>query len=1232
MSQSVAISVGERYRLEQLLGRGGMGSVYRAYDRLTGQRVALKLVPLDEEADRPSADDRTPADGRADTPLDREGPSATPARVSRSVHRASSLVQTAVLAPTMAAELQPLQLGPSREIRISVRQSKHTSSALWARLALAQEFRTLASVRHPHIISVLDYGFVSRTQPFFTMELLEDARSLSAAAKGQPLEKQAALLLQLLQALSYLHRYGILHRDLKPANVMVCEDRDGMHIKLLDFGLAVARSHVQSKSGEVLGTLSYMAPELFQGSGPSEATDLFAVGVIAYEMFAQRHPFDSGDDARLIASIQDQEPDWALLHIPPALVSLLRRLLAKQPSSRPSADEAWVALTQAVGIPLEKESVAQRESMLQSARFVGREAPLATLRTAMDAARKGEGSVRLLAGESGVGKSRLMEELRVYSLVQGARSARGHAVSEGGDVYGVWRGILRTLCLGMELDELDASVLKSLLPDLDVLLERVIPDAPALNPQAAQLRLLNVIESLVLRQSEPTLLLLEDLHWADSDSLILLRRLASTCRSRPLLILGSYRDDEMPDSLRELPDCPVLKLPRLTTETITELCRSMLGPHGCTPELVAFLEAETEGNVFFIIEVMRALAEEAGNLSLVAFSRLPEHVLTGGIQSIVQRRLVRLPEDAHPLLRLAAVAGRQLDLSVLRRFESPIEPWLYLAADAAVLEASDQTWRFAHDKIRESLLQQLDPAERQRLHLLLARAIEDAYPGSAPHAAHLAEHYQRGGDQAKAAFYGIEAGVHALGQGATLQAAGLLKQALAPQSRPLLPKVQIARGYNCLIQAKMALGWIVPCIATYKEFMAQMALPMAPDLLSMAAAVGAMLARQIRCVPPVARLSDEDRRMRSDIAQATRWGCEAHVWAGQPLQSIYVALRGMDLADELGDTGLRCYFVGILSLLAGLVPLRSLSQELMARANRLLEGLDNPRVELDFRRVAGVRHLNNADWASANQCIDAGLSLARRVGDEYALMFNSSIRVVVAFRQGDDAVFDATGAELYKRAQRNQSALFTRVYPLYLGIRALRKGDVDRAWHLFSEAEVYVQRSKDVIGRILLGGLAALCLLRKGETATALLRVEETTKVMDATSFSNETIFEGVAAIVELHLERWESSAEVERERMERPLRRALAAMRRCAQLFPAVAPRALLWHGRHAFNHGAGRLALRLGEACRDRARTLGMPYDEGLAREWLVRFAETPSGANPGGLAGEFRRIFQLLARGLG
>jgi serine/threonine protein kinase len=156
--------VANRYELLSRLGEGGMGVVDAAYDRLTGSRVALKRVPL---APPPGA----------------SSPAAEGAGAPDSTNR--------------------------RQVRE----------------ALATEFHTLAALRHPNIISVLDYGFDREQTPFFTMELLPAPQTLVAAAAGLPLAQQIELVAQLLRALAYLHRHHIVHRDLKPSKAAVLSRR-----------------------------------------------------------------------------------------------------------------------------------------------------------------------------------------------------------------------------------------------------------------------------------------------------------------------------------------------------------------------------------------------------------------------------------------------------------------------------------------------------------------------------------------------------------------------------------------------------------------------------------------------------------------------------------------------------------------------------------------------------------------------------------------------------------------------------------------------------------------------------------------------------------------------------------------------------------------------------------------------------------------------------------------------
>ncbi|MFZ0545260.1 MAG: serine/threonine-protein kinase, partial [Candidatus Promineifilaceae bacterium] len=523
MSQVISLPnlIGRRYQLGELLGQGGMGAVYRAVDRLTGQTIALKRV-------------------------------------------------------ISLTEAQPQQ---SRSDSISFR------------LALTREFKVLASLRHPNIISVLDYGFDDERQPYITMELLDEAQTVLTIATEQTLQQQIHLLIELLQALAYLHRRDILHRDLKPSNVLVTADG---YLKVLDFGLAVESEQAK----DMAGTLAYMAPEVMQGQQATSGVDLYAVGVMAYEIFTGRHPFNTDNMQKLVwdvlnsapdlqslvdrttnvSAVDSQQPtaldgntnavgdnfktmigsiaqndykqdernldddtitilpddiqvensaDLAKTLIPSgtfniadeyeeaSLAAIVGKLLSKSPEVRYSkAYDVIVDLASALNIPVPQESAAVRESFLQAATFVGREEELNRLETALDAATQGQGSAWLIAGESGVGKSRLIEELRIRALSHGVMVLRGQAVSEGGLPYHLWREPVRRLLLTTEMSDLDAGILKEIVPDIGMLLERNIADVIPLEGTAEQQRLLGTIINLFERQNQPVMLILEDLHWS----------------------------------------------------------------------------------------------------------------------------------------------------------------------------------------------------------------------------------------------------------------------------------------------------------------------------------------------------------------------------------------------------------------------------------------------------------------------------------------------------------------------------------------------------------------------------------------------------------------------------------------------------------------------------------------------------------------------------------------------
>ena len=729
---SVAQDINSRYQILSLIGRGGMGAVYRARDRLSGEIVALKRVFLLEE--------QPPGDRYVGSPLENQ-----------------------------------------------------------LRLALAHEFEVLASLRHPHIISVLDYGFDTAGQPFFTMTYLPAAQTVLDAARAAPYEARVILLQQILLALIYLHRRGILHRDLKPANVLV----DDNAVRVLDFGLAAAVEEATQSAG----SWAYAAPEIIDGQRASELTDLYAVGVIAYEIFAGRHPFNP-DSPDFIDQALEEEPDLTALDVPAPLRALIGRLLAKWPHERyESARAALDALLAATGSSLPRESQAVRDSFLQASRFVGRDSFLNEIGAAFSNAQTGRGSAWLVGGESGVGKTRFLDEIRVRALVDGALVVRARGVEDAiGQPYRLWGDVLRRMVLAREPNALTASVLEPLVPDISLLLNRPVAPPSQLSDSAARQRLISTIRDLFRQTPRWTVLLLDDLQWA-SDSLDILDQLLRSIEEMPLVIVAAYRSDEAGYMPERLPRMQLLTLPRFTTDEIAHLSEGMLGQGGAQPHVIARLQEESEGNAFFLVETVRALAASAGELRAVGTMTLPDRVFPEGIESIVQRRLARVPASSRLLLDAIAVAGREIDVSVANVIATALdlpqslEGWLAGCADATVLDIVDGTWRFAHEKLRQGVLATIPPDDQRGWHLDLAQITEQIY-GSAPEwAGTLARHWRAVGDDAEELRHTLNAAAFAERQFAHEEALSFYDRALA-----LTPAASLVQRFNILMARELIHG------------------------------------------------------------------------------------------------------------------------------------------------------------------------------------------------------------------------------------------------------------------------------------------------------------------------------------------------------------------------------------------------------------------------------------------
>lgn len=658
--------IGGRYELLDHLGAGGMGEVYRSRDRLTEEIVALK------RALQMPASPGDEADGGAGGSGPESEDTVATAEVREPPLRTSDRVQMACL-------------------------------------GLASEFRVLSSLRHPNIVSVLDYGFQDDGLPFFTMKLLPDSVHIDRAARGQTLDVQIDLIFQMLQALSYLHRHGVIHRDLKSSNVLVT----GRHVTVLDFGVAGLPEHT------VVGTAGFIAPEVLRGARPSPASDFYAVGGIAYEIL-------TGRPLSVSLSLTGEGPDVAPLERFGAVGQLVKRLLSADPAERgyTDANSLIAGFARAAGRDVPAESQADRESYLKSAPLTGRQPELSLLSDALESAIAGQGGAWLVGGESGVGKSRLLDELRSRALVRGVLVLAGRAEVHQAP-YAIARSSVLRLALNVDVSDEEAAVLKVVFPEIERVLGRPVPGSDV-DPQIFQERLIAIIVSLFARYQAPILLELEDCHLA-GDSLPLIRALTRLADTRSLIVLASFRDDERPQLADECPGMQLLRMTRFSPSEIRDITVSMLGTElGSNPAIVSFLERETEGNAFFLVEAVRELAEASGRLDRVSPERLPEHVFSGGMKDYVRRRLDRLPVWAQRPIQIAATIGRDVDLDVLRAAapDADLDTWLVVCDAAAILEGYGYQWRFTHDKLREGVLAEIGEDACREFSRAAAAAIE----------------------------------------------------------------------------------------------------------------------------------------------------------------------------------------------------------------------------------------------------------------------------------------------------------------------------------------------------------------------------------------------------------------------------------------------------------------------------------------------------------------------------
>jgi eukaryotic-like serine/threonine-protein kinase len=1175
-------SLQQRYTLLEEIGRGGMGTVYQALDRLTMRTVALKRV----------------------------------------------------LNP------QPLQPNVTATNATSTKSSGDLDGTT-LRLLLAREFQMLAALQHPNIIEVLDYGFDAEGLPFFTMRWLKDAQDIITAGSAMPVVGRIGLMVQLLRAVNYLHQRDILHRDLKPTNVLVAPQGT---VYVLDFGLALSGKHSAGPGGSI----PYLAPEILSGQTSTVVSDLYSLGVIFYELLLGRHPFAAGDrsliDAVLtddpdLGSIDDHTTTLNVVEPQPTidlpepdlfgidnmlLADIIRRLLARDPAQRfQSAAEVIHEVSEAVDFEIPLETPDIQDSVIQQPHFVGRQRELRLLTDALDDVVAGDSAAWLVAGESGVGKTRLVNELRIRAMVRGVLVIRTQVDGDTSNRQ-LWQPVVRRLLLSLQPTADELELLRELEPRVGNITGTPDPDIAVNTPptNSDPQRYIEAWRVLLARQSRPVMIIIENLHHAMPETLNRLQRMLRTFHDLPVYWLGIYRDDESPAIPKRVSAAATLKLPRLSRPEIGKLVAALLGTNVPRQDLLDLLERDTGGNPFIIIEIMRTLAQQMGGLSAVRHGPLPPLLRTPSTEALVRRRLSHIPGLYRRLFVAAALDGRRLDLAMLRELSPAVDldHWLADGLNAAVLTNQDDEWYFSHEQIREGVIALFltDLGEKRRLHHDIANAIERAHGNVRSRAPALAHHYAQCGEMEAARHYMAISGESFFREHHYTDAIPFLKRAVALMtSDELEPSPRLRTAYiHRLLGAAYArvddldaaheatlyglhlLGEVVPLNVGQLQSMLQRVL-------------------QQRFTPGQSDIDDTPppRPPAVTIAQTTERAlcfdqlAEIALLRNDTLLAAYGGVRGVELAEDIGAS----------AVLARLYATYARTLQIQGDADGALRNADRAvrvaeAVQDDaMRGFSALQQANvlvmNGRWNAARDAVAAAQRYFSTTADHLRYEEAIALQAVIA---ADYEVDAAHATDLWEHIIRTAShrqdyAITMAGYNGLASVLVREQAQLEAVLDLTRRAHSYTLEAENHVS-IRATGLAAMAYTYQGDTPNAIrFALQATDAIVNRAPHTRVWRLVDIDATLFALLTALEKGY-ADRVTLLTAAARVQYALSSMVTLFPIAQPSAQRWLGLRAFLTDDRSAARTHWQSSLDHARALSLPYEEART---LIEYARVLGGA---------------------
>ncbi|MEO7274546.1 MAG: BREX system ATP-binding domain-containing protein [Vicinamibacterales bacterium] len=567
---------------------------------------------------------------------------------------------------------------------------------------LLREATLASALNHPNIVTIYETG-VADGDRYVAMELVEGQTLRALAQGGLPIPRAIAIARQIAEALAVAHAAQIVHRDIKPENVMVRPDG---YVKLLDFGLArlqpdaiaAGKTTAATEAGVILGTIGYMAPEQARGEKVQAEADIFALGVLLYELVTGRHPFTTASALGTLHALMWETPEPPSLlnpELPRQVDQLILEALQKDPRLRPSATNVMNRLSlvhdSSIAAALaEVPTGVQRAASVRA--VVGRDQELARLMHELATVRAGRSRMVFVTGEAGAGKTTLVDAfLRTLEETrEPVRVGRGRCSERlaGSEAYLPVLELLDSLQRSEQHGSL-SRLLRAIAPSWYAQIMPPASDDSSAARLAAdtvggsQERLKREIASLLEEVSrvQPVVLWIDDMHWADPSTTDLTGYLARRLETSRVLLIVTARASELAQShhpflsvkldLMSRGLCREIAPGLLDEAAIDRYLALQFPEHAFPTGLAALIHERTEGSPLFMADLLRdlrrrqVLRQQDGRWQVTDALTTLARELPDSVRSLIQRKVDALDETDRRLLSAAAVQGLDFDSATL---------------------------------------------------------------------------------------------------------------------------------------------------------------------------------------------------------------------------------------------------------------------------------------------------------------------------------------------------------------------------------------------------------------------------------------------------------------------------------------------------------------------------------------------------------------------------------------